>query len=250
MKELVLSLYSQKFNPSQIGRKLGMYIDEVYDILNANGINKKRFKTKKSCKIDLSYFEKIDSHEKAQILGFIYADGCVRTAPNQPLLKITLHKQDEEYLETIKNKLNYANPLKRTREKYVIFSASNQKLSTDLINLGVIPNKSLILKFPTKEMISEEYLSSFILGYFEGDGSIYNIKNPSGTPATKIHFVGTKDFLERLKQILEEKAGVIGNIYKFNHSPAHYYVVGHQHYVKQFIEYVYSKNNFCMKKKI
>jgi hypothetical protein len=42
-------------------------------------------------------------------------------------------------------------------------------MSNDLIDKGIVPNKSLILKPPS---ISKEYYLPFILGYFDGDGSI------------------------------------------------------------------------------
>lgn len=38
----------------------------------------------------------------------------------------------------------------------------------DLINLGCVPNKSLILKFPTFDIVPEKYMSHFIRGYFDG----------------------------------------------------------------------------------
>jgi len=204
---------------------------------------------KKICKIDISFFKKIDSHDKAQILGFIYADGCIRIKPNQPILKIVIHKKDKKYLEKIRKKLSYKNKLRVDSKGYIVFAASNENLSNDLVKLGALPKKSLILKFPTEEVLPKKYWSSFILGYFEGDGSIYNIKNPSGTLATKIHFVGTKQFLIKIKKIIKKETGAIGGIYKFNHSPAYYYVIGNQGYIKKFIEYVYSNNTFCMDRK-
>ena len=42
----------------------------------------------------------------------------------------------------------------------------------DLIKLGCVPNKSLTVKFPTEEQVPKEFLSSFILGLIDGDGSI------------------------------------------------------------------------------
>lgn len=46
---------------------------------------------------------------------------------------------------------------------------NSKKISNDLIDKGIVPNKSLILNKPN---INEEYYLPFILGYFDGDGSI------------------------------------------------------------------------------
>lgn len=44
----------------------------------------------------------------------------------------------------------------------------------DLCNLGCIPQKSLTLTFPT--CLPENLMASFILGYFDGDGCVWNGK--------------------------------------------------------------------------
>ena len=46
---------------------------------------------------------------------------------------------------------------------------NSKKISNDLIDKGIIPNKSLILQPPS---ILPKFYKSFILGYFDGDGSI------------------------------------------------------------------------------
>lgn len=57
-------------------------------------------KTKK-IKFNQNYFNIIDTPAKAQILGFIYADGCVES--KRPVFKLTLAEQDYEYLDNIIN---------------------------------------------------------------------------------------------------------------------------------------------------
>ena len=44
----------------------------------------------------------------------------------------------------------------------------------DIEKLGVVKNKSLVLQFPTEEIVPDEFMSSFVLGYF--DGCIWNGK--------------------------------------------------------------------------
>ena len=47
---------------------------------------------------------------------------------------------------------------------------NSKKMSNDLIDKGIVPNKSLVLKKPN---IPQQYYLPFILGYFDGDGSIH-----------------------------------------------------------------------------
>ena len=47
---------------------------------------------------------------------------------------------------------------------------NSKKLCLDLTKLGAVRNKSLILTFP--KFITDELMSSFILGYFDGDGCV------------------------------------------------------------------------------
>ena len=69
-------------------------------------------------------------------------------------------------------------------------------MSDDLTKLGVPPRKSLILQPPK---IEKKYFLPYILGYFDGDGSIsktsqYNNYN--------ISIQGTKEILEWINSIL------------------------------------------------
>ena len=70
-------------------------------------------------------------------------------------------------------------------------------MANDLINLGCIPNKSLIL-LPPK--LKDEFISHFIRGYFDGDGSIGKYKN-----RYKITFLGTNDLLLWILNFFEQK---------------------------------------------
>ena len=48
------------------------------------------------------------------------------------------------------------------------FTIGNKKLTYDLINHGVVPNKSKTIEFP--HLNSKELELSFLLGYYDGDG--------------------------------------------------------------------------------
>lgn len=72
---------------------------------------------------------------------------------------------------------------------------NSKEMANDLCKLGIIPRKSLVLKPP---VIAEEYFLPFILGYFDGDGSIFNTSQNS----YGISIVGTKELLEWINNLL------------------------------------------------
>ena len=65
-----------------------------------------------------------------------------------------------------------------------------------LIELGCIPNKSLILKFPNKDIFTnKDLIKHFIRGYVDGDGCL----TYTSTGRLVIEIIGTKEFLEEIK---------------------------------------------------
>ena len=151
-----------------------------------------------------NYFNIIDNPNKAYIAGFIAADGALvkSTQSNSIALTITIHKKDKEVLEFIKKELGCDNPIKELkRDNLIRFTISSKQLSTDLINLGIVPNKSLILK-DIYNNIPKEFQKSFLLGYFDGDGCIhFDEKRNKYTFSVR----GTAEFLEGYNKIFNLK---------------------------------------------
>lgn len=77
----------------------------------------------------------------------------------------------------------------------IIFNS--KKLSEDLSKIGIVPKKSLILQPPK---IKEEFYLPFILGYFDGDGSIYKTKQYNNFA---LSIEGTEEILKWIMQILQ-----------------------------------------------
>ena len=152
-------------------------------------------------------FDSIDTEEKAYWLGFIYADGCVTKNRNQ--FEISLKGSDVNHLYKFNKFMQYqGNNVKMgtvncngkicTRCRWSIV---NKHLKERLIEIGCVPNKSLILKFPNLTIFSDKKLVySFIRGYFDGDGSLFNSGN-----RIIIKIIGTKEFLTSLNSIFPSK---------------------------------------------
>ena len=76
----------------------------------------------------------------------------------------------------------------------------------DLVKLGCVPSKSLTVKFPTEEQVPKEFLSTFILGLIDGDGSVAiykrKVKNRYYYTEYRVTLTKTKELLEGVQKFL------------------------------------------------
>jgi len=153
-----------------------------------------------------NYFENIDNEEKAYWLGFISADGCVRIIQKKKkngefgkqsyVFSMQLAKKDKIHLEKLLKALNSTHKIFYCEKNQSYGIAICSKIfCIHLINQGIIPKKSLILK-PNKN-ISYDLKKHFIRGYFDGDGCI---SIPNNNPIkVNLKILGTKEILEWIK---------------------------------------------------
>lgn len=143
--------------------------------------------------------------ESAYWLGFLDADGTILQNGE---IRIQLSSIDEDQLYKFKKFLQASNNgVHRgiyNERPISYFSITDQQLSTDLINLGCVHNKTYLLQFPSQ--IPQEYLSHFIRGFMDGDGSInYSFaKNYPDSRKYRIQFAGTKDMLTGIKHFFNK----------------------------------------------
>lgn len=147
----------------------------------------------------------IDTEEKAYWLGFIYADGYIINSikgKTSDAFGITLQEKDKGHLEKFKKSINSNHPI------LTYVSAFNTKISriiiyeqnliNDLIKNGVFRNKSLILKFPSYDIVPKDLIFHFMRGYFDGDGSF----KKHGDEGYDFSVLGTYEFLIEFKNIM------------------------------------------------
>lgn len=155
---------------------------------------------------DRSFFESIDSDEKARVIGLFGSDGGM----NKHEFNLTLHKDDENYLIKIKNliskdaKLIYHIPKgKKNKKGFVGFGIYDKHIREQLVNLGIVCKKSPIYDKPD---IDKRFYKSFILGIFEGDGSVFF--NKKSNTYYSCNFVGSKKLMAFIKAHLESECGI------------------------------------------
>ena len=149
-------------------------------------------------------FENINTAEKAYWLGFLAADGCNYQREHNASVILNVHEKDIEHLikfkqfcctdAEIKSYVGYEGFSNQTPMCKI--TLNSKKISNDLIDKGVLPNKSLILQPPK---ISKEFYKPFILGYFDGDGSISKTSQYNNY---SISIQGTKEMLTWICEIL------------------------------------------------
>lgn len=229
-----------------------LYDRSIASTANKYGINKKTLTkylkinnieivaNKNKSEFNKDFFDSIDTEEKAYWLGFMYADGCVCAKKFTVSLNISL--KDIEHLKKYNKALNYKKGLNITETHQfgskehtnkngdTIYMVSTQitdkQLWNGLVSKGCVPNKSLILTFPSENIFkNKQLIYDFIRGYVDGDGSLgvypHSKKNPKLEESLLI--VGTKNFLEGVQKYLGkgfmmQKTNCNENTYRLGYS--------------------------------
>lgn len=182
----ICELYQSGQSIKDIMKNMGLGRSSVLKYLKKfkiNVINKGVFERKYS--INENIFTSIDSHEKAQFLGLIYADGSLSKKNKNISLRLReddidyLNQWNTEFLKTERpisfvQRESMISPISKKEYKTLfrmaILDISCKKIYDDAITLGLKPNKSKEnLGMPE---IKEQFKLSFILGLFEGDGCV------------------------------------------------------------------------------
>jgi len=124
--------------------------------------------------LDDNFFKKVDSREKAYLLGWIASDGHI----GKRGFILRIHKKDKDVLLKLKSIICQEIPIRykrTTTSDLCSFEINSKEISKDLCKLlNISPGKkSSVISFPT---IDKKYLWDFVRGYFDGDGTINNIE--------------------------------------------------------------------------
>lgn len=159
---------------------------------------KKKEKEEYYSNIKHDYFEIIDHPQKAYYLGLLSSDGNINK--KRHLVTITLQEEDDYILDNLYKELNINRKVTKEKGKYSRFQFSSGKMCLDLEKYGIIENKTWNMLIKN---IPKEYYYSFLLGYFDGDGSIYSyyINKPS---SYNISYCGSESAMVSICNMLDE----------------------------------------------
>ena len=170
-------------------------------IKNRNRINRR---------IKSNYFSIIDSPVKAYWLGFLFTDGSVDHYRSTGRIRLQLQEQDLEILEKFKKDLGLDSSIiydKRLNSTCCSVEFVDEQIYNDLALYGIIPNKTYNTNRIPYEKIPTEYLSSFALGLFDGDGSLTCSKNFS-TDVTLNYTAYHKSEVEDFQNLITKLANL------------------------------------------
>lgn len=249
----IIDLYQTK-SVFYIAKQYNVDDSVIKRVLKQNNIIIRNNNFYKCKNLNESYFNVIDTAEKAYWLGFIYADGYITKRKNSDCFGISLSDKDIDHLIKFKNCINsshkigiYINKTGFNVEKHLKcckICIYNQNFVNNLFNKGVLYNKSKILISPTLEQVPKEFISHFIRGYFDGDGSVYKT-NDGGC----VSILGTKNICEWILKYFKTVVNTNVKIYKYKNKDIYEFKIGGINNFKDCFKYLYKDADVYLERK-
>lgn len=168
-------------SPTILARELNMSLTSVNRYAIEFGLRKPKKSIASVNPVNAKYFDEVDNFKKAYWLGFIMADGYTYKTPNREKyeLAIKIKSTDIDHLK------EFAKDIEFPEEKIVIGSGKrngninyycqlrtyNTHLVTTIMKKHkIVQNKTYVQCLP--DSIPEKYISDFIRGYWDGNGSL------------------------------------------------------------------------------
>lgn len=185
-KKVIDEYVNQKISIQKIASKYHKDPKFISEFLRDNGVEiEGTVKRNRIYSINESFFETIDTEEKAYVLGFLLADGAV--VGNQ--ITVSIQEKDKKILEDMLDAMDSGHPLfyvnyrDKTQTCFGKYHSQNQwkfqikckKMVSDLARHGVVQNKSLKAYYP--ETVPDSLFGPFLRGLFDGDGYICKTEN-------------------------------------------------------------------------
>ncbi len=146
-------------------------------------------------------FFKTWTPQMAYVLGYWWADGGMLRTPQS--CRVTFTSKDGEHLKQIATVIGLGKVVPTTNGCYRI-TIYRTSMYEDLLELGGMPNKSLIATWPA---VPPEFLKPFARGFIDGDGSLFWLRTTI-TTHPRIQALGTKEFLAGMKLAIEQQTGI------------------------------------------
>ncbi len=205
--EIVSKYKTGKYTCAFLGREYSVSTPAICSILKIRGVsvNNNQSELQRKYSLDESFFNTIDTEEKAYFLGLLYADGCNYTVTSHVF--IGLQVDDIQLLKQLNAIIKSNRPIKispqtgKGSKDIATLHINSKKISSDLTNLGCVRAKSLILEFPTEDQVPKHLIRHFLRGYWDGDGSIGIYRTQK--PYLKSNVVSTKTFCYGVQNIFK-----------------------------------------------
>jgi len=194
--------------PVEIARLLNTSSANISRWAKKYGIPRPGHRAWRKYTLDESFFDRIDTEEKAYWLGFITADGCVT---RNSYLQIGLNIRDIDHLHKFLHALKSTHPVHK-REYESRLSARIDIRSDRLVNalgtLGIFPRKSLTVK--PCDAIPDSLLIPYWRGIFDGDGCL-SITRPKhrNIEVSLISLAGSKSIIDGFSDFIVSNTDIV-----------------------------------------
>lgn len=219
IQDKIVDLYNKKYGSPYIAKELGISTGKVSYFIKKNIGARSHREANSRYYFNENFFNKIDTEEKAYWLGFLMADGYISKNNNSYKVGLTLSTCDYIHLEKLNKSLESNYPVKTyeaTKNSYSKNSYSriiyySEIMFNDLLKYNLVEHKTNVLIPPDISLLGN-YISDFIRGYFDGNGSIAHT-NTKQNNNYAFKLVSTKEFLDFVNNYIKEKLGFSANKY-------------------------------------
>lgn len=244
--------YASGLSTTALAKKYGVYSNAIRGLLLRRGV---RFRSTsdahKKYEINETYFDDINTPEKAYILGLFYADGSNNEKKNYAYIQLA--ETDKDILLKINSiitpdrKLFFENRNDKNQNHQNVyrFQINNKYISERLAELGCMTNKTHKITFP--EWLNTELYSHFIRGYFDGDGHI-GIYNYTKYDKAQFSIVGTEAFCSKVSSILRY-IKINTNTISYSHTNVKEVRVGGNRQIQKLLDWMYKDSEIHMNRK-
>lgn len=258
--EEIIRIYEEEYIGQHVGvptlQKKYQYKRFYKDFVRLN--LKRRNDQEKSRKYncDETFFDVIDSEEKAYWLGFIYADGYINKRKDSAVLRIgiSITESDSNHLEKFKKAIKTDAPIHhytvvqgyKVGTKYCRIIISNDHVARSLIKHGCVEHKSNIVQPPIG--LPEDLIRHFIRGFMDGNGSITRTSKQDYS----ISFTSTDSVLLWIMNHLKQHDIIKRDYPLSKRKPEHIvsgFEFGGNRQTKRFLDYIYQNATVWLDRK-
>lgn len=203
-KEVIDMYVNQGLTVYKIARKLGYSDRHVNALLRKHGVDVETDRVTKY-KCDETFFDKMDTPDKAYAFGLYVADGYTTDKG----IGIELQVDDKKIVENFKKVIKYTGPIMNRVKNHdvwsdtVILNINRVALKAAMERVGCCQNKTFNIKFPSSHIVKTDLMSFFLSGFIMGDGCISKKNN-----SKFIQFTGNYYFISGIRDFVQKKLNI------------------------------------------
>jgi hypothetical protein len=243
-KEILTKYLEQGFSSRKIEGITGIKYWNVINYIKQYGLQDLN-KYAKVADYKIDYFHKIDTKEKAYILGFLLGDGCLS---KDDKFEIDVQLDDREIIDFMISEIgghsNISNKLDKTKKQFphIGFKIGENHIVRDIKMLfgGRLKEERHI---PMIKPRLERYL---VQGFFDAEGCItWGKRKDRDRIWQKISFTSQYHMLEGIQNILD-KNDISSKIRPKANEKCYVIEMASKKQVLEFLHYIYPDNNFII----